>query len=368
MSDSPPGKSFLASLTDYQEQATRLLKELHAGSSAAQWQFKWQHHRFRGKPVAEVSKAQLALADAQEVVARENGFENWEQVEEFTEAVRHEQSVVRFEMAVEAIVSGDALALKSLLRDHPDLVQARSNRRHRATLLHYVAANGVERIRQKTPPNAVEIANILLDAGADANAMADMYDQKCSTMSLLVSSAHPAKAGLQAKLAELLIERGASLTGKGKSHGPLRTALAFGYLETARALAQRGAPVASVVEAAGLGMFEETARLLGTADASTKHAALALAAQHGHLKIVQLLLDAGEDPNRYNPEGFHAHSTPLHQAVCAGHLEVVKFLAERGARLDIPDTIYQATPLGWAVHCQQPAVADYLTARGAPPS
>ena len=29
---------------------------------------------------------------------------------------------------------------------------------HRATLLHYVGANGVEAYRQKTPPNATEIA------------------------------------------------------------------------------------------------------------------------------------------------------------------------------------------------------------------
>jgi ankyrin repeat protein len=51
------------------------------------------------------------------------------------------------------------------------------------------------------------------------------------------------------------------------------------------------------------------------------------------------LLDAGEDPNRYNPEGTHAHSTPLHQAALAGHKAVVQLLIERGARLDIQDTV-----------------------------
>ena len=45
----------------------------------------------------------------------------------------------------------------------------------RATLLHYVAANGVEGYRQLTPPNAVAIADALLDAGADVDALADMY-------------------------------------------------------------------------------------------------------------------------------------------------------------------------------------------------
>ena len=76
--------------------------------------------------------------------------------------------------------------------------------------------------------------------------------------------------------------------------------------------------------------------------------------------MVRLLLDAGEDPDRYNPEGHHAHSTPLHQAVWAGHLEVVRLLVARGARLDVKDTIYGGTPLQWAVHGGRTAIADYL--------
>src|SRR5205807_10347183 len=102
-------------------------------------------------------------------------------------------------------VSGDVPSLSAMLRGDPTLVRARSTRRHHATLLHYVAANGVEGGRQKTPANAVEVANLLLDAGADVDALADMYDAKCTTMSMLVSSCHPAKAGLQAALAEPLL-------------------------------------------------------------------------------------------------------------------------------------------------------------------
>jgi hypothetical protein len=58
--------------------------------------------------------------------------------------------------------------------------------------------------------------------------------------------------------------------------------------------------------------------------------------------------DPGQARNRYNPEGIHAHSTPLHQAVLAGHEAVVRLLVERGARLDIRDTVWRGTPLGWA--------------------
>jgi len=75
---------------------------------------------------------------------------------------------------------------------------------------------------------------------------------------------------------------------------------------------------------------------------------------------VRLLLDAGEDANRYNPDGFHSHATPLHHAALAGHAEVVRLLVERGARLDIADTIYDGTPLDWAIHGEQAAVAEYL--------
>jgi ankyrin repeat protein len=256
-----------------------------------------------------------------------------------------------------------------MLRQEPGLVRARSTRRHHATLLHYVAANGVEGGRQKTPANAVEVAKMLLDAGAEADALADMYDAKCTTMSMLVSSCHPAKAGLQAALVETLLDYGAALDGPGSNwQSALMTALAFGYLNTAEALARRGARLDNLATVAGLGRLADAARLLPTADCQSKHAALALATQHGHADVVRLLLDAGEDPNRFNPDGFHSHSTPLHQAVWSDHADVVRLLVERGAHLDIRDTIYQGTPLGWAVYGGRTTIAEYLRGQGAPTS
>ena len=78
-----------------------------------------------------------------------------------------------------------------------------------------------------------------------------------------------------------------------------------------------------------------------------------------------MLLDAGEDPNRFNPPGTHGHSPPLHQAIAAGHLDVVSLLIGRGARLDIRDTIYQGTPLDWAAYCNKPEIAALLRKNGA---
>lgn len=265
-----------------------------------------------------------------------------------------------FEKTVDAVVEGDVETLRSMLRDDPDLVRERSPREHRATLLHYVAANGVEDERQRTPANALAVAKTLLDAGAEVDALADMYESEATTMEMLVSSAHPAAAGLQAALAELLLDRGADINRRGKQgQTPVVTALAFGYLDTAEALAKRGASL-SFEALAGLGLADEVRRALPLAEAAGKHAALCLAAQHGHAAVVELLLDSGEDPNRYNPPGYHAHSTPLHQAVAAGHIDVVKLLTERGARLDIRDRMYDGTPLDWAIYLKKEAIAAYL--------
>jgi ankyrin repeat protein len=111
---------------------------------------------------------------------------------------------------------------------------------------------------------------------------------------------------------------------------------------------------------AALGKTEEFLRHLPLSDSGQRHLALALAAQYGHTEIVRALLDAGEDPNRYNPPGSHSHSTPLHQAALAGHLGVVKLLVERGARLDTKDVMWQGTPADWAQHDGRIEVESYL--------
>ena len=354
-------------MEEYDLQAHALLDALQSGDAAAAWRFKWEHPRFRGQGVAAVRAATLDLADAELVIAQEYSFDTWADLARFTAAVRQDAQVERFETAVEAVISGDVATLRSMLRDDPGLVRARSRRRHHATLLHYIGANGVEWGRQKTPKNAVEVTKMLLDAGAEVDALADLYDSKCTTMSMLVSSAHPAQAGLQAVLAETLLDYGAKLEGPGSNwQSSLMTALAFGYRDTAEALARRGAPLDHLAAVAGLGRLEAAARLLPAADGRSQHIALALAAQHGHAGVVRLLLDAGGDPNRLNPDGFHSHSTPLHQAVWSNHADVVRLLVERGARFDIRDTVYQATALGWANYGGRTEIAAYLRDCGAP--
>ena len=352
---------FRAPLGDYLRQAELTLDALRAGDEATLWRFKWMHPRFRGLGIADVRAASLTLDDAMLLVAREYCLEHWDDLARFAEAAAGDGPVARFEAAADAVVDGDRTTLERALRHEPSLVHARSARIHHATLLHYLAANGVEGHRQRTPPNAVEIARLLLDAGADPNALADMYDERCTTLGTLVSSSPPHEAGLQLTLAELLVQRGAALDVPGsKCNAVVHCALAFGFLDTARALASHISTRTDIRVAAGLGELGETARLLPNADDASRQMALVLACMHGQARVVRLLLDTGADPDRYNPDGHHDHSTPLHQAVWGNHFDVVRVLVERGARLDLRDRIYDGTPLDWAVYGERSEIADYL--------
>jgi ankyrin repeat protein len=376
---------FRSPLSSYEQQAEGLLAGHHAADPAAIDLFHRKHPGFLDEkikwrpkfiPDSEIRDAALSLDDARLTIARYYDFLDWPSLAVYVAAVSQQGPVFEFESAVEAVVDGDLAALEQALGSDPALVRARSGRVcafdppvHRATLLHYVAANGVEAYRQKTPPGAVEIARALLTAGAEPDAVADMYGAKSTTMSMLVSSSHPAEAGLQAPLIELLLDFGAAIEGRGtrKWETPLFTALAFGMIDAAEVLAKRGARI-ELPTAAGLGLVDQAARLLPSAEAEARHRALSLAAQHGHVEIVRLLLDAGENTDRYNLEGNHPHTTPLHQAVLGGHEAVVRLLVERGARLDIRDTIWHGTPLGWAIHGggkARPQMADCLRSLGA---
>ena len=146
-------------------------------------------------------------------VARGHGYADWAAVE----AVAAAQPSEGFERSVEALLDGDLAVLQAQLTRDPRLVTQRSHWGHRSTLLHYIAANGVETYRQRVPHNAAEIVRCLLAYGADEKARADMYGGGQTVLGLLLTSQHPKELGVTAQIAELC-RRPVHNSGTGTSY------------------------------------------------------------------------------------------------------------------------------------------------------
>jgi hypothetical protein len=295
--------------------------------------------------------------DARSIIAKEHFFDSWDQFAVFREALKDPTSpVAQFEAAVEAVITGDIPTLERLLRRHPELIRARSMRTHHATLLHYVGANGVEGFRQLTPKNAVKVADVLLDAGADINAMADMYGG-ADTLGLVATSIHPITAGVQEELMEFLLSRGASVataSGGAKSSGVIVNAcLTNGRPGAAEFMAKRGAPL-DLEAAAGIGRVDLVKRfftadglLTGGATEQQMKDGFSWACEYGRTDVVDFLLQKGMDVGaKLRPHG----QTGLHWAAYGGHTGTVRVLLQHHAPVDVKDDRFETTPLGWALY------------------
>jgi hypothetical protein len=304
------------------KQAKELVKAHKAGDRRALDRIRWNHPRFRGQDDAQIATAHFALADAQLVIARQHHFTSWRHLLAHVRQESSDPAVARFEGAAVAIVTGDIETLRDLLSRHPELIHQRSRRAHRSTLLHYVSANGVEDVRQLTPPNILEIATLLLDVGAEA------YGGGSTTLGLVSTSAHPRARGVQIALIDLLLARGARIDGEHALPKLVSAALANGCPEAAVALASRGAHVKTLYAAAGIGDLAWVRERFVGADPVERERAMLVAAQQGHLAIVTFLLDAGVD--------VHASDgmTAMHHASAGGHLALMEELLRRGARLE----------------------------------
>lgn len=297
---------------------------------------------------------QTSLEDARAALARWYHFEDWATLASWVGLVRDKTSTVaQFESAVEAVVAGDVDTLARLLRENPALVHEVSVRGHRSTLLIYVGANGVEWYRQKTPPNAVAVAQLLLDAGAEIDAVGKMY-RGTTTLGLVATSVHPVVTGVQEPLMQLLLDRGASMASAvapDYTKGLIVNAcLANGRPGGAEFLAARGAEL-NFEGAAGVGRLDvvkhffddETLRAALTKEDLRQ--ALTWACGDGRASVVEFLLARGIDRG-----AVQAGGTALHNAAYGGHADIARMLLARGANVDLKDDTYDATPLGWALY------------------
>lgn len=397
-------------LEQYKKLAKDLVKACKTGDREAirEWSKRWletlatlmdvpapdRRDWFRHQPnqiaefvFARLSKSKCALADAQFVIAQVHSFKSWAKFAKHIEALTStSSSISKFESAADAVVNGDIATLERLLREDPDLIRAHSTREHQATLLHYVAANGVEDFRQKTPKNAVEVVELLLKAGAEVDAANWDYGQG-TALGLVATSIHPWLAGVQNALLEALLDHGAAVDGLPEGWNPLIAALHNDRPEAAAFLAARGARL-DLEGAAGVGRLdvvksffkEESIRtgsgsdrplLTSSSDRSLirtessdrplltsssdrvsrlQGATIAQlqsgfiwACEYGRKHVVEFLLDKGVDLRA----GQNTGQTALHLAVHRGQLEIIKLLLERGAPLEARN-VYGGTVLGQA--------------------
>jgi ankyrin repeat protein len=281
--------------------------------------------------------AKCTLADAQFVIARSQGFESWPKFAKHLEELACKNSAVsQFELAADAIVSGDVGTLQRLLKENPELIRERSAREHGATLLHYVSANGVEGYRQRTPKNIVRIAEILLKAGAEVDAMAGVYDGGSTALSLAATSIHPLRAGVQNRLLEILLDHGAVIETGHRGHALIIECLANGRPGAAEFLASRGAPL-DLEGAAGVGrldvvksFFSQDRSLKPNGTEEQMQRGFLWACEFGRNDVVEFLLEKGANLRGQADTG----ETGLHWAVVGGHLPTIKLLLERGAPLE----------------------------------
>jgi hypothetical protein len=348
------------SLEHLKHQARDLLADRVAGMPDACQRIREFHPRFHRSSDAEIQAARFILSDGYLAIAREYGFTSWAHLRTHVanptdlDRPQHERIAdPNFRLAVDLVDDADVEGLREHLSKYPTLVNQRvalegGNYFRNPSLLEFIAENPIRQGRLST--DVVDVATVILDAGASTDRAA--LD---STLGLVSSGSVSRECGVQTPLIRLLCRYGAN------PDVAMGAAIAHGEFEAADELLSCGARLDLAV-AAAMGHDHDVRRLLGTSTPELRHIALALACQHGHVKVLKLLLEAGEDPNRYNPMGFHAHSTPLHQAALAGHFEVVRMLVQHGARLDFKDIHHSGTAADWAEYAGHKEVAEYLRA------
>jgi len=347
------------SLDHLKHQAKDLLRDHAAHDLSTAQRLREFHPRFARSTDAEIFASPLRLSDAQLAIAREAGFASWTRLKRHIEKptladrleLPHQERIEDpvFRRAVDLIDTGNVAALRALLAEYPDLIHRRvllegTNYFRNPTLLEFIAENPIRHGRM--PANIVEVTKVLLAAGPDTEA-------RNTTLALVATGNIPRACGMQIPLIELLCANGAD------PNSVRHAAALHGEPGSLDALIRLGATIDLPILAAQ-GKLDEFLRLLPSASAEDRHLALALTSQFGHTDIARALLDAGEDPNRFHPLGGHSHGTPLHQAAGYGYMELVRLLVEHGARLDLKDVLWRATPAEWAHHENRHEAEAYL--------
>jgi hypothetical protein len=250
-------------------QARELRRDHAAGKASAAARIAASHPRRKGQSPEAILATPLKLTDAQSVLAREYGFAGWAQMKDSVErghAIAQIKPHPRFDEALAALKGGELTQLHRLLVAEPGLVSARTNLEppygyfSGAMLLHHVAGNPTW--DRPLPANICQIAELLLEQGADANAMT-LGPNRSTTVGLVITSAQASDANVSGPLMDLLLAHGATLDANSltavipdwQPQSALDAALANHAPRAAERLIELGAKV-DVCAAAALGRMD----------------------------------------------------------------------------------------------------------------
>jgi ankyrin repeat protein len=285
----------------------------------------------------------------------------------------------KFHPAMVAIKTGDLQRLRALVQEDPTLATSRSTTSH-PTLLQCLVLSGND------TPNKLEMATLLVRAGAELNGPLSA----CASCDNVETAA-------------LLLDSGAAINGTG-GWSPLEEALYWNAQRVMDLLLKRGASIHNLRMAAGVGRMDLIERFFND-DGSLKpdagtinwpwgdlqviensnfdakgreylaakvsswtndrqsvvNNAFVYASMHCHIDAANLLLGKGAQINAI-PAGFDYSGTALHYAALNGHREMVDFLIQHGADVNIKDEKVGGTPAGWADYGRHGEIRDYLKA------
>jgi len=372
------------SLDQLKIQATELRRAHHKGNKAAAARIAAHDPKMSGQPPASILARRLTVAAAQLVIAREYGFDSWASLKHHVEYARRLGRFAthpRFSDALAALNAGDLETLRRLLADDPSLVHARTNLDppygyfSGATLLNHVAGNpGPSRDsstpREPLPPNIVDVARAILDAGADVNA-STIGPNGGTTMGLVLTSLQASDLDVSGPLIQLLLDYGAKPLDL-KDPGALDGSLINHAPRAAEKLIELGAK-ADVFAAAALGRMDllrvsfdgrgrlksrphRHGRTMGERDA------IGLALLYAYVRKQQPAVDfLLEKDGNWNMIGVN-NGTALHRAAWDGDLPMVERLVAKGADVNNRDNPFLATPIGWAAHNDQEETVRWMAA------
>uniref|UniRef100_A0A4W3HI33 Ankyrin repeat and KH domain containing 1 n=1 Tax=Callorhinchus milii TaxID=7868 RepID=A0A4W3HI33_CALMI len=175
----------------------------------------------------------------------------------------------------------------------------------------------------------VASVKLLLDMGSDINAQIETNRNTALTLACFQG---------RAEVVSLLLDRKANVEHRAKTGlTPLMEAASGGYAEVGRVLLDKGADVNAPPVP------------------SSRDTALTIAADKGHYKFCELLINRGAHIDVRNKKG----NTPLWLAANGGHFDVVQLLVQAGADVDAADN-RKITPLMAAFRKGHVKVVQYL--------